>query len=139
MQLRVRITLESVDMMGRGFDDPIRVTQEYRCQKDTRMERIEYRGASGDAQHQEAISAMVGGLIAKRGYYSVIDELVAAVYNLGEMSLADPDNSEKMRDFDMWAYAVRAAIVKHDGENTFENRLTEWDRMLAKKMGISLA
>jgi hypothetical protein len=102
------------------------------------MDRTEYRGASNDAEHQEAISAMVVGLIAKRGYYSVIDELVAAVYNLGEMSLADPDNGEKMRDFDMWACAVRAAIVKHDGENTFENRLTEWDRVLARRMGISL-
>ena len=57
---------------------------------------------------------MVGGLIAKRGYYSVIDELVAAVYNLGERSLADPENPAKMRDFDMWAHAVRSAIVKHD-------------------------
>ena len=102
------------------------------------MERTEFRGAPNDAEHQEAISAMVGGLIAKRGYYSVIDELMAAVYNLGEMSLTDPDNSKKMRDFDMWAYAVRAAIVKHDGENTFENRLTEWDRTLGKRMGISL-
>ena len=102
------------------------------------MESAEHRGASQDAEQQDAISAMVGGLIAKRGYYSVIDELVAAVYNLGEMSLADPDNSEKMRDFDMWAYAVRAAIVKHDGENTFENRLTEWDHLLARRMGISL-
>jgi len=102
------------------------------------MERTEFRGASSDAEHQDAISAMVGGLIAKRGYYSVIDALVAAVYNLGEMSLADPDNGEKMRDFDMWAYAVRAAIVKHDGEHTFEHRLTERDRVLAKRMGISL-
>ena len=102
------------------------------------MESAEFQGASKDAEHQEAISAMVGGLIAKRGYYSVIDELVAAVYNLGEMSLADPDNSEKMRDFDMWAYAVRAAIVKHDGDNTFENRLTDSDRVLAMQMGISL-
>src|SRR3954471_6910948 len=100
------------------------------------MERTQYRGASDDAQHQEAISATVGGLIAKRGYYSVIDELVAAVYKLGEKSLADPDNGEKMRDFDMWAYAVRAAIVKHDGDNTFEKRMTEWDRILAKRMGI---
>lgn len=102
------------------------------------MEQAEHRGASRDADHQDAISAMVGGLIAKRGYYSVIDELVAAVYNLGEKSLADPDNSEKMRDFDMWAYAVRAAIVKHDGENTFENRLTDWDHLLARRMGIKL-
>jgi hypothetical protein len=102
------------------------------------MESAEYRGASSDAEHQEAISAMVGGLIAKRGYYSVIDELVAAVYKLGEKSLADPDNGEKMRDFDMWAYAVRAAIVKHDGENTFEKRMTEWDRVMVKRMGILL-
>ena len=102
------------------------------------MERAEFRGASSDAEHQEAISAMVGGLIEKRGYYSVIDELVAAVYNLGEISLADPDNTEKVRDFDMWAYAVRAAILKHDGENTFENRVTEWDRLLARRMGIAL-
>jgi len=102
------------------------------------MERAEYRGASSDAEHQEAISAMVGGLIEKRGYYSVIDELVAAVYNLGEISLADPDNTEKVRDFDMWACAVRAAILKHDGENTFENRVTEWDRLLARRMGIAL-
>jgi len=102
------------------------------------MKQAEFRKVSGDADHQDAISAMVGGLIAKRGYYSVIDELVAAVYNLGEMSLADPDNSEKMRDFDMWAYAVRAAIVKHDGENTFESRITEWDRLLTRRMGIAL-
>lgn len=102
------------------------------------MESAEYRGASGDAEHQDAISAMVGGLIEKRGYYSVIDELVAAVYNLGEMSLADPNNSEKMRDFDMWAYAVRAAIVKHEGENTFENRLTEFDHAFARGVGILL-
>jgi|SRR6185503_4478527 hypothetical protein len=102
------------------------------------MDRAEFQGTSSDAEHQEAISAMVGGLIEKRGYYSVIDELVAAVYNLGEISLADPDNTEKVRDFDMWAYAVRAAIVKHDGENTFENRVTERDRLMARRMGIAL-
>ena len=89
-------------------------------------------------EHQEAVSKVVGGLIAKRGYYSVIDELVAAVYNLGEISLADPDNSAKMRDFDMWAAAVREAIVKHHSENTFESQVTDWDRSVAKRMGILL-
>lgn len=102
------------------------------------MELAGFQGQPRDAEHQQAISEMIGGLIAKRGYYSVIDELVAAVYNLGEISLADPDNSEKMRDFDMWAYAVRAAIVKHDGENTFESRLTDSDRFMARQMGILL-
>ena len=31
-----------------------------------------------------------------------------------------------------------ARDAAHDGENTFENRLTERDRILAKQMGISL-
>jgi len=34
MQLRLLITLESVDMVRRGFDDPCRVTQEERCHED---------------------------------------------------------------------------------------------------------
>jgi len=38
----------------------------------------------------------------------------------------------------MWAYAVRAAILKHDGENTFESRVSQWDRVLARRMGIAL-
>ena len=89
-------------------------------------------------EDQQAVTEMVGGMIAKRGYYSVIDQLVAAVYNLGELSLADPENNAKMRDFDMWAFAVREAIVKHEAENTFENRITKWDRVLAGRMGITL-
>jgi hypothetical protein len=36
MQLRLLITLESVDTMRPGFDDPCRVMQEQRCQEDTR-------------------------------------------------------------------------------------------------------
>ena len=89
-------------------------------------------------EDQQAVTEMVGGMIAKRGYYSVIDQLVAAVYNLGELSLADPENNAKMRDFDIWAFAVREAIVKHEAENTFENRITKWDRVLAGRMGITL-
>lgn len=89
-------------------------------------------------EDQQAVTDMVVGMISKRGYYSVIDELVATVYNLGEISLADPENSAKVRDFDLWAFAVREAIVKHEAENTFENRITKWDRMLAGRMGIRL-
>lgn len=89
-------------------------------------------------EHLSSIGEMIGGLIERRGYYSVIDELVATVYSLGEISLADPDNSQKMRDFDMWAFAVRAAIVKHEGETTFQSRVTEADRRFARSMGIIL-
>jgi hypothetical protein len=102
------------------------------------MNRGAFSEQLSDSEHQEAINSMVRGLIAKRGYHSVIDELVAAVYNLGEISLADPENSAKMRDFDIWALAVRSAILKHDEENTFESRITEADLRLARRMGIVL-
>lgn len=102
------------------------------------MNRGAFSEQLSDSEHQEAINTMVRGLIAKRGYHSVIDELVAAVYNLGEISLADPENSSKMRDFDIWALAVRSAILKHDEENAFEHRITESDHRLAGRMGIVL-
>jgi hypothetical protein len=81
---------------------------------------------------------MVDGLIASRGYHSVIYDLVAAVHNLAEIYVADPQNNSKMRDFGMWATAVRSAILKHDGANTFEQRISEFDRLLAHRMGIAL-
>jgi hypothetical protein len=69
------------------------------------------------------INAMVGALIERGGYHAVTDELIAAVYNLGEISLADPADDTKLRDFDQWAQAVRAAILKHDNESAFERRV----------------
>lgn|SRR5690348_5258734 len=87
---------------------------------------------------QRMINAMVGTLIEKRGYYVVIDQLIAAVYNLGEVSLADPANCTKLREFDQWAQAVRAAILKHDSEAAFESRVTESDLDLAMRMGIDI-
>jgi hypothetical protein len=103
------------------------------------MDRIHHRrNLQINPQHQIAINAMVESLIAKRGYHSIIDQLVAAVYNLGEISLADPENSAKLRDFDMWAQAVRTAILNHDPEQPFENRVTPFDRQFAAKLKISL-
>lgn len=88
--------------------------------------------------HQQAVEEIVDGLIATRGYYSVIYDLVAAVHNLAEIYVADPQNSTKMRHFGMWATAVRAAILEHDGANTFEQNVSEFDRLMAQKMGICL-
>jgi hypothetical protein len=103
------------------------------------MERLEVRmTANIEPSHQTTINSMVGRLIAQRGYYAVIDELIAAVYNLGEISLADPENRSKLRNFDMWAQAVRTAVLKHNLEFAFENRLTAPDRRLAAEMKIRL-
>ena len=82
------------------------------------------------------VNAMVGALINTRGYHDVIDELIAEVYSLGEISLSDPDNSAKLREFDMWAQAVRAAILKHADESTFTNMITQSDRAFAKQLGF---
>jgi hypothetical protein len=88
--------------------------------------------------HQREVEEMVDGLIASRGYHSVIYDLVAAVYNLAEIYVADPQNGTKMRHFGMWATAVRAAILEHDGANTFEQSISNFDRLMAHRMGIKL-
>jgi len=92
----------------------------------------------GELAHQKAVEEIVGGLIATRGYHSVIYDLVAAVYNLAEIYEADPQNNIKMRHFGMWATAVRAAIVEHGGTTTFEQNISDFDRLLAQRMGIKL-
>lgn len=103
------------------------------------MDREEFERVTGTMPTMQAmINLMIEELIARRGYESAVDELVAAVYNLGEISLADPENPAKLRDFDMWAQAVRTAIVEHFGEKTFENRLTAYDLCIGAKMGIRL-
>lgn len=92
----------------------------------------------GEPAHQRAVEEIVDGLIASRGYHTVIYDLVAAVHNLAEIYVADPQNNSKMRDFGMWATAVRSAILKHDGAATFEQGVSDYDRLLARKMGIVL-
>lgn len=93
-----------------------------------------------DCAHFETIvvNAMVGALITSRGYHDVIDELIAEVYSLGEVSLSDPDNSAKLREFDLWAQAVRAAILKHANESDFANMITQSDRAFARQLGFVL-
>ena len=57
---------------------------------------------------------MVEQLIAQPGHEDMIEELIVAVYDLGEISLADPENSIKLRDFDMWArVVVRSPASRH--------------------------
>lgn len=87
---------------------------------------------------QIEIEGIVAGLITKRGYRSVMQNLLAAVYNLAEISLADPGNSTKQRDFILWVQAVRAAIQRHSIESAFEFLISDSDRSLARDMGIRL-
>lgn len=87
---------------------------------------------------QTVISGTVNALVAQRGYFEAIEILISEVYRRGEISLADPEDRSKLRDFDLWAQTVRAAILKHDRESTFEHRLTSYDHGFANQMKISL-
>jgi len=104
------------------------------------MDRTEFpeKFKVGQPAHQRAVEEIVDELIASRGYHSVIYDLVAAVHNLAEIYAADPQNDTKMRDFGIWAVAVRAEILRHDGAATFEQSINDYDRLLTRKMGISL-
>lgn len=102
------------------------------------MGRVEDWANLSHFEHHESVSEWIGKLIVTRGYDSAINELVAAVFELGEISLADPDNTDKLRRFDVWAFAVRSAIAKHDDQSEFHHQITDEDRQLASKMGIAL-
>ena len=60
---------------------------------------------TSESARQLEVEEIVEGLIAKRGYHSVIDELLIAIHNLAEISLADRQNQTKEREFKMWARA----------------------------------
>ena len=92
---------------------------------------------SGSARQRE-VEQIVERLIAKRGYHSVIKELLIALRNLGEISLADPQNQSNEREFKMWAQAVKNAIRRHSEECTFEQFVDEADAFRARGMGIRL-
>ena len=95
-------------------------------------------GLNEASAHQAGVHEIIEGLIARRGYHSVIIDLVAAVHSLAEALFADPQNRTKQHYFSLWAAAVRDAIQRHCAENTFEHRVNDLDRIAARAMGISL-
>jgi hypothetical protein len=92
---------------------------------------------SGPARLRE-VEDIVAGLIAKRGYHSVISELLIALQNLAEISLADPQNQSNAQEFQMWTRAIQTAVKRHSEECTFEQRVNETDDFRARGMGIRL-
>ena len=84
------------------------------------------------------IEEIVEVLIAKRGYHSAILELLTSLHNLAEISLVDPKNRIKEREFKMWAQALEFAIKRHKDESAFEQRVTDSDSFRARGMGIRL-
>ena len=84
------------------------------------------------------VDEIIAGLIAQYGYHTSICELVRSLNILAEISLADPSNAFKRREFWMWASAVRAAIHRHSIGFTFDRRPGVWDEIRAHGLGVSL-
>jgi hypothetical protein len=96
------------------------------------------RSKTSESARQREVEKIVEGLIAKRGYHSVINELLIALHNLAEISLADLQNQSNEREFSMWARAVQTAIKRHSEECLFEQRVDESDAFRARGMGFRL-
>lgn len=96
------------------------------------------RVSVSSSAYEQTIQETVEGLIAERGYDSVIYELVSFVYQLAQTSKENPENSSSNREFIAWAKAVRSVIVQWDGDRAFENSITNPDRWFAQQLGISL-
>lgn len=90
-----------------------------------------------DLAPEIAVERFVGILITKKcGYRAIIYDFVAAVYQLGQDSLANPQDTASHRDFNLWANTVRAAILKHgDSDALFENGVDKFVKPLAAQMG----
>ena len=103
------------------------------------MDRLNIRVQVNEASvHHTGIQEIIKGLIAQRGYHSVIVDLVAAVQVLADNLLADPEDRAKQRHFSLWAGALRDTIQRHSDESTFERRVTDMDRIAVRAMGIKL-
>ena len=96
------------------------------------------RSSKSESARQREVEEIVEGLVAKRGYHSVINELLIALHNLAEISLADLQNQSNEREFQMWARAVRTAVKRYSEECTFEQRVNKADPFRAWGMGIRL-
>ena len=92
----------------------------------------------GESAHWIEVEEIVEGLIAKRGYHSVIYDLLVSVNNLAEISLADPQSTTKVLAFGIWARTVKAAILRHSQESTFEHSVSDSDLRWAQRLGITL-
>jgi hypothetical protein len=96
------------------------------------------RPNTSESDRYREVKEIVEGLVAKRGYHSVIIELLSALHNLAEISLADPQNHSNEREFKMWARAVQTVVKRHSEKSTFEQRVDELDVFRVRGMGIRL-
>ena len=99
---------------------------------------VPQKSSSSDIAHRQQVEQIVEHLIATRGYYFVIDELLRLLNRLAKARLADPENLTNEREFTMWAEAVIAAVGRHCKESTFEQLISEQDAIRARGMAIRL-
>ena len=91
-----------------------------------------------ESARQLEVEEIVEGLIAKRGYHSVVQELLIALRTLADITLANPQNQFNAQEFKIWAGAIQTAVKRHSEECTFRHLVDQPDTLRAHGMGIRL-
>lgn len=84
---------------------------------------------------QELVNAVVQDVITEHGREAAIPLLLQAVHSMAEISLADPENKAKERQYRQWMKAVKAVCR---APKTFEQQINPADMSFARQMGIAL-
>jgi hypothetical protein len=88
---------------------------------------------------KQKIEAAISYMIVEQGFRSAMSDLLPAVQHLCAVSLADPDNRAKEREYMVWSNAVKSACARQTDSTVFDELIGSSDAMHAHGMGISLA
>jgi hypothetical protein len=87
---------------------------------------------------KEKIELVVSDVIAEHGFGSAMNDLLPAVRNLAAISLADPENRAKEREFQMWSKAVKKVCERLQDGTALHEGIGDSDAFHAHGMSILL-
>jgi hypothetical protein len=95
--------------------------------------------AQKTSSSKQKVAEVVDAVIAEHGFYGIIHDLLETIQRMAAISLADPDNRTKERQYRDWSDAVRAACKRQEAHASFDGQITDADALRARALGISLA
>lgn len=90
----------------------------------------------GQGNKQEVVNAVVQDVIHEMGRKAAIPVLLQTAHTMAEISLADPENRAKERQYKQWVKAVRAVCKR---PQPVEQRIGPADAIRAQGMERALA
>jgi hypothetical protein len=89
---------------------------------------------------REDILACMAYVLREAGPKRTPSILCQTVYQMAVISIEDPKNRAKQRQYQMWSDATREFMATHmnNSDRTFEQHVTDEDRALVARFGIRL-